>query len=484
MGVEGDAGRLQGGGISLPLCVDLDGTLVRTDTLVESWISVVRQSAASLLLSPFWLLSGKAAFKHQVARRASLDPALLPYNRPFVEYLKAEKESGRRIILATAADGRIAEGVALHLDMFDRVVASDADHNLRGAAKAEALCREFGEKRFAYAGNARSDLSVWAVSSAAVLVNAPRGLSRRVAIHTPIEKTIEDRKPFLGSFLQAARPHQWLKNILVFVPIVTSGSILNIDGWFKSFMLFLAFCCAASGTYIVNDIMDLRSDRRHPGKRGRPFASGDFPIAAGLALAPLLLLVGFALANAVMGAFYIAAYMGISLAYSWRFKEYPLVDVFTLAGLYTIRLFAGGAVTGHAVSLWLLAFSSFLFVSLAIMKRVIEIKRYPERAGYRRRGYAFSDQGILEAMGVAATFASGIVLALYVQSEGGASKYLHHLVLWMIVPLMLFWQCRLWLSTTRGYVDDDPVAYAARDWVTWLVVLAVLVIMGVSRYPF
>ncbi|HEU4549695.1 MAG TPA: UbiA family prenyltransferase [Rhizomicrobium sp.] len=465
-------------GGALPLCVDLDGTLTYSDTLMEGLASHPRNG--SLVRAFVTLLSrGRAAFKQRIAAGAPFDPGLLPYNEALLDYLAKERRGGRYLVLATAANRNIAAGVADHLGLFDEIVASDETRNLKGSAKAAALCARFGVRGFAYAGNDNSDLAVWKVAGSAILVNVSPRIGARAQRLAPVEAAMPGRSLPLRALLSAMRPHQWVKNLLVFIPIFTAHAVSNLGDWLNGTLMFLAFCATASSIYLFNDATDLAADRRHPRKRLRPFASGALPLSGGLMVAFLLAALGLALAAASGTVAVILTYAAMSMAYSLSLKEQPLVDVFMLAALYTIRLFGGGIATGHELSLWLLAFSGFLFLGLALLKRVAELSstRASDSRLVARRGYGASDISVLLAFGCCASFASSLVLALFVQWESAAAQYASPGLLWGIVPLMLFWQCRLWLSTTRGYMHDDPIVYSARDWVSWIVGASMLVIL-------
>lgn len=464
------------------ICVDLDGTLVRTDTLVEGLLGFLRDPRNWTGLWR-WPLRGPAALKRQVAARAPLDLTLLPYEHTLIDYLQAQRGCGRRLVLATAADRELADGVNAHLKLFDEVIASDGIRNLKGRAKGDTLAKRFGAGNFTYVGNSWPDLQIWRRAGSAVLVNVPHRLNDKVAKITRVERRIDDRPPRVPSFLKALRPHQWLKNLLVFLPILTANALRDGRAWADAAVMFTAFCASAAAVYIVNDLTDLSADRGHPRKRRRPFASGDLPLTVGLVAAPLLLAMGVALGLAIGTAHIIALYAVCSLAYSIKLKELPLVDVFTLALLYTLRVFGGAEASHYRLSPWFLAFSIFLFLSLATVKRVSELmdlKRRDMRTP-DRRGYEADDIAILQAMGVGATFVSAMVLALFIQSDSVAARYTHPELLWVIVPLALFWQCRLWLSTARGYMHDDPIVYAARDWVSWLTAATALVVFILAR---
>ena len=461
--------------MSLPLCVDLDGTLVRTDTLAESVLALLPTPHALPMLAA--LARGRAGFKAHVVALAPPDPALLPYNEALLDWLRTEREAGRRLVLATASNEATAQLIAAHLGIFDEVIASSPTRNLKGAAKAEALVERFGERGFVYAGDTTADLAVWARAAAAVLVEVPDRLAARVGV--PVERRIATRPPAARALLKAMRPHQWVKNLLVFVPILTAHALTDWRSWQGGLLAFAALCAMASSIYLVNDLLDLRADRAHPAKRRRPFAAGTAPLGGGIVLTVLLALGGAALAwwAGVLGI--VLAYGATSLAYSLRLKRLPLVDVFALAGLYTVRIFAGGEATGHPLSLWLLAFASFLFLSLALVKRVAEVLE--SEGPLAGRGYGKGDLVILQLFGVCAAFASSLVLALYVQNEAESGRFATPGLLWAIVPLVLLWNCRIWLATARGYMHHDPILYAVRDRVTWAIAACTAAAMLAAR---
>jgi 4-hydroxybenzoate polyprenyltransferase/phosphoserine phosphatase len=468
---------------SLPLCVDLDETLVRSDTLVENLLALAANPRLPQILAAL-PLSGRAAFKQRVARAASLDPALLPYNEELLDWLRAQKAAGRMLVLVTATDVVLARAVAGYLGLFDKVIASDGTCNLKGEAKARALVARFGEMGFTYAGDSRADLVVWRVAGGGVLVNVSRRVASAVRRLTIVEAVINNRGSLAKAAMQAMRPHQWVKNILVFVPIFTAHVVGDLSAWISAASTFAAFCAIASSIYIVNDLTDLTADRQHPRKRLRPFARGAVPLHLGLALAGVLFSAGLTLAAMVGALAGIAIYAAVSVSYSFKLKEMPIVDVFVLAALYTIRLFAGGEVIGHRLSFWLFAFSNFLFLSLALVKRTGEMMAVTSRgeSGSARRGYVPEDIPMLTMLGGCAAFSSSVVLALFVQSEATAKLYASPGVLWAIVPLVLFWQCRIWLITRRGGMCDDPIIYAARDWVSWLVAAASFTLLSIAKW--
>jgi 4-hydroxybenzoate polyprenyltransferase/phosphoserine phosphatase len=479
---EQEAGPSAAAERPLPLCVDLDGTLIRTDTLYEGFLASCTQGLG-VFRALAALPNGKAHFKRVISRLATIDSSLLPYNSELIEYLGKEKSRGTHLVLATAASRCVADAVSSHLGLFDEVIASDDKINMRGKAKARALTERFGERGFRYAGNDGADLAVWRTASSAVLVNTTRRVAKAAAVATRVEAVIQDKKKRIQSTIRALRPYQWCKNLLVFVPVLTAHAERDARSWLSTILVFVAFCCVASGSYLVNDLLDLPADRKHLRKRNRPLASGALPIEIAFALIPLCFGAGAVFAYVSAVPLLVAIYVVMTMAYSWKLKRMPLVDFFCLSGLYVLRLFAGGKASGHPVSLWLLAFSSFLFLSLALVKRVAELKSHEGAGLVSQRAYTPEDLQTLGIIGIASSFASTVVLALYVQSDlsGGTLGYARPELLWPIVPLMLFWQCRLWLSTTRKYMLDDPIVYAAKDWVSWLVGLGMLTSMALSR---
>ncbi|MGD0238360.1 MAG: UbiA family prenyltransferase, partial [Syntrophorhabdales bacterium] len=329
----------------LPLVVDLDGTLVKTDLLVESLFALIKQNSLYFFLLPFWLIKGRAYLKRQVSRRVTLDTSLLPYNRELVEYLRDQRSQGRRLILAAGADERIARQVADHLQLFDMVLASDGIFNLSGQYKRRRLVEEFGEEGFDYAGNAGRDLPVWSSAHRAILVNSTESLSRRAARVAEIERVSKRHGKGVMPYVHALRLHHWLKNLLVFVPLTLAYRLSELDLLASACLAFLAFGLCASSVYLINDLADLPADRRHPRKRERPFAAGELSLFWGLGSIPLLiglsLLVSLHLPRPFIGM--VVIYFFLNLGYSFTLKRIVLLDVIVLAGLYTMRIMAGSA---------------------------------------------------------------------------------------------------------------------------------------------
>jgi 4-hydroxybenzoate polyprenyltransferase/phosphoserine phosphatase len=469
------------GSDELPLCVDLDGTLVRTDTLHEQYLTaLLRRPFAALLTVVVLLLRGKAAFKQAVGRLGPLPPESLPYQMDLLEFLRQEKARGRTLVLATASDRSIAEPIAAHLGIFDHTIASDGVVNLKGSTKAEHLAARFGRGKFSYAGNSRADVPVWKEAGQAILVNTPSSITAAQTRSGNVTHHFGNtRSSKLKLLIRAMRVYQWVKNVLVFIPLLLAH-VFRTDTLISSVSIFFAFSMTASAIYIINDLLDLAADRGHPRKKKRPFASGDLQLHYGV-LGPLLLVIGlgFAWVGISFHAFLLlVVYVTVTTAYSAYLKTKPLVDVFTLAGLYSIRLLTGGVATRIHVSIWLLGFSMFVFLSLAFLKRASEltVASAEGRTSIGRRAYRQWDADPLRSMGIASAFTASLTLSLYLASDVARQHYAAPGWLWLVVPLVLFAQCRLWLSGTRGYMTDDPIVYACKDRVCWIVVACVAVV--------
>ena len=449
-----------------PLVVDLDGTLTPTDTLLESLIQLVKQSPFNLLRLPFWLLKGRAAFKDAVCSRTTFSAARLPYREAFLAYLQNEKSKGRRIILATAAHQSIAQRVYDHLGLFDDVLASDTGRNLKGNAKLEAIQHKVGTE-FSYAGDSRADIPIWNAAQAAILVGASAGLSKSVRERNTIEQEFPKESIRLSTWARALRVHQWLKNLLLFVPLLTAFSFMDIGKLATIALAFLSFSFAASATYLVNDLWDLESDRAHPRKKGRPFASARIPILAGLAVAWGLLVLAFMLALLVSQAFslMLLLYVVLTSTYSWMFKEYVLIDVIMLSLLYTLRILAGSVAIAVVTSAWLLAFSVFMFLSLALVKRCSELISLEQngKAAVRGRDYRVTDLAVLWPLGVSSAMSAVVVFGLFINAPDTQSRYATPSLLWLVAIGLIYWLARLWIKTSRGEMHDDPVIYAIKD---------------------
>jgi 4-hydroxybenzoate polyprenyltransferase/phosphoserine phosphatase len=460
---------------SPPLVVDLDGTLIETDLLVESIARLLRQEPVALLALPRWLLKGRANLKQQIARRVDLDPTLLPYRTALLDYLRAEHGKGRSIVLATASDERLANQVAAYLKIFDLVLASDGNTNLSGERKRARLVEQFGERGFDYVANEARDLPVWASAGKAIVVNRNARLLRAVGRIADSKSAFADRSASLRDYLSALRPEHWLKNLLVFIPVLAAHLFLTPVLLARTVVAFLAFCCCASAGYLINDLLDLQADRRHPQKRLRPFASGRLPLAYALVMAPALALLGCVLAGMISGPLlgFLLLYFALTLSYSIELKRVALLDILVLTSLYTLRIVAGAAAIAVWPSVWLLGFSMFLFTSLAFVKRYAElvIMRGIEGDHATARGYELSDAELLASKGTASGYAAVLVLALYIASGAVKADYSRHELIWLVCPLLLYWLGYLWLIAHRGKMFHDPLVFALRDRTSRILVL-------------
>lgn len=466
---------------AIPLCVDLDGTLTPVDTLQELLLDMARREPRALLRMPLWLARGRAWFKAQAAKHGRIDAQVLPYREDLLEWLRKQKAAGRRLVLATGANEAVARRVAQHLALFDEVHASDEHTNLAGAAKRAVLVKRFGERGFDYVGNARTDLRVWAGAREAVVVGAGRRLQRQAARLAAPGPAFPAPRAGLRTWLRALRPHQWVKNLLVFVPLVMSHMFGDRERLIHTAIAFGAFCLCASSVYLLNDLLDLVADRRHPRKRLRPFAAGTLPAARGLLLAAVLLAAAVAV-EAMVGRrvlVVLLAYYAITLGYSLSFKRVMVLDVMLLAVLYTLRIIAGAAAANVVLSFWLLGFSCFIFLSLSIVKRCTELGMVLKATGntLHGRGYQPGDLPILATFGVAAGYAAVVILALYINSPQSQLLYTMPVYLWLLCPLLLFWVSRVWFLTHRGQMHDDPVVFALRDRTSFVIALLALVIV-------
>ena len=463
---------------SLPLCVDLDGTLIKSDSLFDALCLFVRRYPVRFWQLPQWLSKGRARLKAEVARHAPLDAARLPYNTELLRYLHTERREGRQLYLTTGADGSLAGRVAAHLGVFSEVLASDGVTNMTSRKKLASLKERFGE--FDYIGNSRADLPLLTHAHQAMTANPTLGLRLAMRLRKiPVARSFEDRQPLPQTLVKAIRVHQWAKNVLLVVPLLLSHK-LGAGAIGAVIAAFFCFSFMASANYLVNDMLDIGSDRRHPAKRFRPFAAGDLQVSSGLVLVLVLVAASVAILPWLPREFviWLGIYIVSTTAYTFYLKRIALVDVLMLSGLYTLRLLAGGAATGTEISHWLAGFSIFLFLSLAMVKRFSELENLRERglAATHGRGYLVDDLEQIRSFGTSCATASVVVFSLYISRANVTALYRHSGRLWLIVPLMLFWLYRVWLLGSRGEMDDDPVVFALRDRVSLAVGVGVLAV--------
>jgi len=453
------------------LCVDLDGTLIKSDLLWECILVLLKTAPWSLFMVPFWLLEGTANLKRELANRVGIKPSNLPFHSEVLEFLREQRASARVIVLATAADRLLADAVAAHLELFDEVCASDGKLNLRGAEKAKLLSDLFQEQGYEYVGDSDSDIEVWHSARAAYVVGDEE-LVRRAAAVTEVRQVFSPPHPSLKTWIQALRGHHWFKNVLLFLPLALAHR-LTISNLLSTATGFVLFGICASGLYIMNDLLDLHSDRGHPWKHKRPFAAGDISIPGGLLTSCIFLAGSLALAFLLSAPFAITLcfYAVLTMWYSVSLKKAVLLDVFVLSGFYSIRLLAGALITNIPLSQWFLVFSLFFFLSLAMAKRYSELVHAEQlvKNGESGRGYIGNDREVLLVLGIASSFASVIILSLYVHSQEVGILYHSPEPLLLLCPIILYWLSRLWLKAHRGDLYEDPITLAIRDPVSYVV---------------
>lgn len=464
------------------LCIDLDGTLICTDSLQEAILCFIKKNPLRLGLVLLWLCRGRAYLKQQIARRVTLDPSLLPYNKELLQWILACKQQGQKVVLVTATDQRYAERVAEHLGMFDEVLASDGQVNLRSQQKARALTQRFGLKGYDYAGNSCHDLPVWREANAAIVVNASPSLLRKAQRECHVSNVFPRQTLSLKGFLKAIRVHQYAKNLLVFLPLLAGHVLGHVDIVARTMVGFVSFCMMASAVYLLNDLLDVNADRKHPTKSKRAIAAGLLPISSALAwtfgfFAAATGLAWYGLPASFMGV--LGLYVVLTLGYSLWLKQMVLVDVIVLSLLYTARVIAGMTLLDKTdYSQWMLLFSLFLFLSLAFLKRVSELTLL-NKLGHTKiigRAYRTMDTQTFTMFGVSSGMMAVLVFALYLNSEAAQALYHYPQRLLWVFPFLLYWLCRIWLFATQGKVDDALVLYAIRDKASYSVGLMILVI--------
>lgn len=450
-----------------PLYVDLDGTVIKTDLLFESIILLLKKNLLLGLLIPFWLLKGRAYLKYQLAEQVNVPVALLPLNQEFIHYLKEEVELGRNIVLISASNQKPVRQLSNHLGLFIDSMGSDEDHNLKAENKLTRILQLNPEGGFAYAGNSKDDILIWSEASEAILVNCDKSLAASLPQEPLKTKYFDTQSSPVIKFWQAIRPYQWLKNTLVFLPLILSHQLNQPALLLQVCIAFISFSLVASSVYLLNDMLDLNSDRQHQTKQHRPFASGELPLVYGYIGAPVLLVIGFAVAFFLPTQFILVllTYWFLTVLYSFYLKNLFLLDVLTLSSLYTWRIVAGAATIVVATTFWLLAFSFFLFLGLAMVKRYTEFSnlRTLGKSSIEGRGYSIESLNILSTVGGFSSLMAVAVFAFYINAADITKLYSTPLILWMICPLLLYLLWRIWSLARQGQLDEDPVLFALTD---------------------
>jgi 4-hydroxybenzoate polyprenyltransferase len=461
------------------LFVDLDGTLIASDMVWESLFLAIRRQPLVLFKLLFWLARGRAYMKHKLAERVTPQVNNLPYRQEVIDFLKQQRARGTEVVLATASHQSVAQKVGEHLGLFVDCLGTDGGANLKGSAKLariEAYCREHGFTEFSYIGDTWADIPIWkrakhvyAVAPSATLVAA----LQRLGTSTP--EILVRRRSTAIPLLRALRPQQWLKNLLLAVPLVLAHKMLDANRLFLLGLAIFAFCACASAVYLINDLFDLEADRTHPTKRRRPLAAGTLPVPYALPLIATLMTLAFGISFWLLPLDFsglLAVYVVANFCYSMWLKRKPMIDVLMLAGMYTLRVLAGGVAVDVPISEWLLAFSAFFFISLAFVKRyseLIKIAQTPEKSRAEGRGYRVSDIAMIESMGPCSGYLAVLVLALYMNSPQVEQLYTNRAPLWLVCMLMLYWVSRLWFWAKRGELLEDPVVFVATDRVSLMI---------------
>jgi 4-hydroxybenzoate polyprenyltransferase len=450
-----------------PLIVDLDGTIIKSDLLFEGLILLLRKHPLYFFHLFIWLLNGKLRLKEEIFKRVRIDPTLLPYNTCFLDFLKSEKENGRKLILATASPIRNAREIAEYLGLFSEVFGSEKQSNLKGRTKRDLLVGLFGDKGFDYAGNSKSDFVIFKTARKSLLVNMTKTNEIRCRRNFSVQSVFERKSERVNYFLKSIRVYQWTKNLLIFIPFITSHSWNNLSSVRTIIIAFLSVSFLASSGYIINDLLDLNGDRIHPRKRNRPIASGNFSIPNACIAAFLLAAFGFGLAIFIDKSliYLLVLYFSLTIAYSLKLKTIELIDVFSLTALYLIRIFIGAFAINVDLSFWLLVFSIFTFFSLALVKRYTEImlKKSQLEISLSRRNYTGTDLPFIGQIGISSGLMTVVVFALYINSPEINSLYSNPEILWILCFLLLYWISHIWHSAYKGKMTDDPIIFSLKN---------------------
>ena len=464
------------------LYVDLDGTFIKSDILYESLVAAVKNNPWVIFLCVFWLMKGKSHLKHKLSQRADIACGLLPLNMEFYSFLVAEKEKNRTIVLATASNFKYAKEICNQYPLFDSFISSDQYTNLKGEAKLKKISSL--SDTFAYAGNSSEDFVIFEKADERYLVN-PTRKARRMSSKADITTVFDGKKKGMGIWVKQLRIHQWLKNILIFVPLLVSGKFMELEFLSLSLLGFLSFSLLASATYIVNDLADLENDRHHVRKNSRPLAAGKISIFDAIILAGVLLGISFGIASMIDGmfVFVLMAYLFTTLLYTLKIKQYIGLDVITLASLYTIRIFAGAAALSIMVSFWLFSFSMFCFFSLALVKRCAELKSHDgqDKTRVEGRDYRSMDYNILVNLGTSSALLAVLMFCFYTNSNALSNQYQDPTLLWLIVPALCYWLIRMWIKTNRGEMHDDPIIFSLTDKGSLMTIVFIVLITLIAQ---
>ncbi|MGR5246665.1 UbiA family prenyltransferase [Vibrio sp. PNB23_22_6] len=447
-----------------PMFVDLDGTYTKTDLLFESFIVAFKKNPLIAFYCFAWLLKGKSYIKYQLSKRAELDLKALPLNQELNSFLQEEKSKGRKIYLATASNEKYAKEIVSQHEIFDDCISSSQNENLKGKTKLKKI--ENISKKFSYAGNDAIDFEIFEHAEQSVLVN-PTYQAKRKALQFRVDKTFDVQQPSVRVWFKQLRTYQWLKNLLIFVPLVVSGAFEDLNNITTAIYAFFAFSFLASATYILNDLLDIESDRAHRIKKHRPLAAGVISIKSGVIVGIAFLLIATVISILIgyQFALVLLSYLILTVLYSFKVKQYVGMDVVTLALLYTIRILAGAAAINVVASFWLLAFSIFIFLSLALVKRCSEIQTMEVggKKNVKGRDYSPKDYSLLISFGASSALLSVLMFCFYINNNALTDQYQQPDILWLIVPALCYWLMRMWIKTHRGEMHHDPIVFSLKD---------------------
>ena len=470
-----------------PLCVDLDGTLVATDVTLEALIEFLKAAPWKLFSLVAALMSGRPALKRYLAHHVTIDASALPYRPRVLGEMRRARADGRRVLLVTASDQSVADAVGAHVDLIDEAIGTQSEINLKGRHKAEYLVSRFGAEGFQYLGDSSADLPVWGAAGEALMVAPSASTQRRAERSVANARVLVERPNKVRAAIKELRPHQWAKNVLLFVPLYFAHQYTNLDLVFRALMAFFSFSFAASSIYVLNDLVDLPADRLHRSKRNRPLAAGTIAIANGVLLSAAALIVSILLAILFVSPRFIwvvLGYVALTTAYSFFLKQKMIIDVLTLASLFTYRVMAGGVAVSVPLSEWLLAFSIFFFTSLAFVKRYSELiqAKADGRMSIKGRNYVPADMPIIVAAGLSSGLLAVLVFALYINTPAITGYYPRSQVLWGICLVLVYWIMRIWFLAARDKMHDDPVLFAVKDRISLFAGVLVVACLFAARY--
>ncbi|WP_377507751.1 UbiA family prenyltransferase [Octadecabacter sp. R77987] len=442
----------------LPLVLDVDGTFLKTDMLLECWWAGMGRDPMATLGASFTHFRDRAALKAELAQIAQIRTDLLPVNADVAAMATAARDDGREVFLASASDASLVQPLADHYGMGQRIFASDGSVNLKGAAKADALVAAYGEGGFDYAGNDAADMAVWPHADTAIVVGGVSGTSKLANV-TKLDGGWAPR-----DLIRALRPHQWVKNVLLLLPMLAAHEF-GLATLGLVLLGIAAFSAAASCIYIVNDLLDLEADRLHATKCRRPFASGAVPITVGMAACGALGLIALGVGALLGSAFLlvIVTYMILSLAYSLRLKRMRWIDIAVLATLYTLRVVAGAAASRVDASVFMLIFIFPVFITLGCVKRMTELALATDDERLPGRGYGRTDRGDLLNMAAIGMVGALVIFFLYSHSAQAQVLYPTKWLMWLALIPIAGWLFRMIRLGYLGKQDYDPIVFALRD---------------------